>query len=204
MSCFPRGSMQQRAGITRRELASIECPVLIVQGQDDMMQGVPVAHDIFDSLTGARDVRLEFVEGTFEPFSSFFFIFFAIQLTRQLGPGSRFFILLSTGGVCYVGIANLDESGPILTDFLVSHRSATSHSTRIVFPPPPITNIPRTTRAITSIDYSRYDHGEPLCGQLWQLCNELDGKGLVTFADREPETWELGGRLEDMAQARWR
>ncbi|GAA5847681.1 hypothetical protein JCM3766R1_002447, partial [Sporobolomyces carnicolor] len=167
-----------RAGITRRELASIECPVLIVQGQDDMMQGVPVAHDIFDSLTGARDVRLEFVEGTFEPFSSFFFIFFAIQLTH--------------------------ESGPILTDFLVSHRSATSHSTRIVFPPPPTTNIPRTTRAITSIDYSRYDHGEPLCGQLWQLCNELDGKGLVTFADREPETWELGGRLEDMAQARWR
>ena len=51
---------------------------------------------------------------------------------------------------------------------------------------------------LTSFAYSRYDYKEPLCQQLWELCNQLDGKCLVTFADREPEVGEEGGNLSEV------
>ncbi|GAA5961468.1 hypothetical protein JCM3765_003592 [Sporobolomyces pararoseus] len=160
-------------GISKEELATIKCPVLIVQGTEDMMRGIPFAEEIRDGLTGTEDVSLEIVEG----------------------------------GVCYVGIANLEEVRPLLTNFLESQISLTSEATSITFPSPPApasTSNDSPTDTLTSFAYSRYDHEEPLCQQLWQLCNQLDGKCLVTFADREPEVGEEGGNLSDVGKCKWR
>ncbi|GAA5897677.1 alpha/beta fold hydrolase [Sporobolomyces salmoneus] len=158
------------AGIKPEELASITCPVLLVQGTDDLMKGLPVAEEIRDNLTGSKEVSLEIVEG----------------------------------GVCYVGIANLDETAPILTKFLVSHLSLTSESTSIAFPAPPTSHSPEKHAPLTSSAYSRFDSSSPICEEMWQRCNELEGKAFVTFAEREPEAWEVGGRLKDIRRAKWR
>ncbi|GAA6024408.1 hypothetical protein JCM11491_003544 [Sporobolomyces phaffii] len=144
--------------ITREELASIECPVLLVQGTDDMMRDIPFAQDTLASLSG---------------------------------------------GVCFVGIANLKESGPLLTRFLLSHKSILPclPTTSIPFPPPPASS---SSGDITSFSYSRFDHANPLIEQLWQLCSMLDGNALVTFADRECQPWEVGGRLDEVSAFKWR
>lgn len=55
--------LDQNPGITPEELATIACPVLLVQGTDDMMKGTPVAQEVLDSLIGTDDVSLITVEG---------------------------------------------------------------------------------------------------------------------------------------------
>lgn len=174
-------------GITREELATISCPVLIVQGTDDMMRGTPFAEEIRSSLTGATEVSLEIVEG----------------------------------GVCYVGVMNLDVVRPLLTDFLGSHLSLTSPISSISLPTPSDRYSASTVRSETentdesgshlmsttslkSVAYSRYDYEEPLCEQIWQLCNQLEGQCFVTLAEREAEAWERGGMLKDVPNFRWR
>ncbi|GAA5836686.1 hypothetical protein JCM5353_003012 [Sporobolomyces roseus] len=153
-------------GITPEESATIACPVLLVQGTDDMMKGTPVAQEVLDSLIGTDDVSLITVEA----------------------------------GVCFVGIANISDSGPILTQFLLSHASILPSPIPIVFPAPPRT----ASEPFTSLSYCRYDESDPLLNQVWELCCQLDGKCFVTFADREKEAWEEGGRLHEMHKHKWR
>lgn len=67
LSCLPLNRFTvavQNPGISREELATIACPVLLVQGTDDMMKGTPVAQEVLDSLIGTDDVSLITVEGT--------------------------------------------------------------------------------------------------------------------------------------------
>jgi len=57
---------------------------------------------------------------------------------------------------------------------------------------------------VMSSAYSRYDYTEPLCEQLWELCKKLDGNCFGTYAEREPEVWEEGGKLADVGNFKWR
>ncbi|GAA5883809.1 hypothetical protein JCM16303_002386 [Sporobolomyces ruberrimus] len=153
--------------ITKEELAAIKCPVLFVQGTDDTMQGIPVAYDLLEKLTGTEDATMEIVEGGPS--------YLGIENLEDVAPILSSFLLSHKP---------LTSSSPPSSIPFPSPPSSTTPSSSSSF-----------LDSITSLSYSRFSHSEPLVQQLWAIANELEGKCFVTFADREPEMWEPNGLL---------
>ncbi|GAA6012207.1 hypothetical protein JCM10207_002760 [Rhodosporidiobolus poonsookiae] len=152
----------------------IECPVLAISGRAGVATPAEIVGDFFQDFSSSKDRRLHLVEEA----PNYVYLTHAAQTVDQL------LTFLDPHLASPPAPARaFDFPGALSTLTTLFPDAPAAHGTDLD---------PRDAR-----NYSLIDPEDPVREELWELCNEIDGKGFELLASSTKETWEEGGHLHD-------